>query len=244
MEWNRQVKFFMTSVVMILVMCLGTVSALASSTSLIPMGNSIGIQLQLSGVFVTSDLPLNEKNDWLKSGDQLLSVNEGKIISLQTINEIIKTVKDEDSVALTVLRGSKTLNVNTTGQSFKRALSFLKDTTDGTGTLTYVDSIGGNYGALGHQIIDSSLNSAPDFDSGSIYLSEIEQIKKSSPGNPGYKISSILDQENTLGSIMTNSVVGIFGEWNASYKEVLPKPIEVMQPTELTIGTAEILTTI
>ena len=244
MEWNRQLKFLMVSVVMILFMPFGIITASAANHSLIPMGNSIGIQLELSGVFVTSDVPLDEKNVWLKAGDQLVSVNDVKIPSLQAVNNEVREVKDAGQVNLTLLRAGKELSITTSGQSFKRTLSFLKDTTDGTGTLTYVDLEDGTYGALGHQIIDSSLNDAPDFDSGSIYLSEIEQIKKSSPGNPGYKISSILDQEDTLGSIITNSVVGIFGEWNASYKEVLPKPMEVMQPEELTIGTAEILTTI
>ncbi|MGN7410024.1 SpoIVB peptidase S55 domain-containing protein [Sporosarcina sp. SAFN-010] len=244
MEWSRQLKFFMASVVMIVGMSCSSIAALATSGSLIPMGNSIGIQLELAGVFVTSDVPLSKKNASLKAGDQLMSIDGTSIESLKNLQEKAGVIEDESVLKLILKRDENDVKIEADGLSFKRALPFLKDTTEGTGTLTYVDLNDGTYGALGHQIIDSSLNSAPNFDSGSIYLSEIEQIKKSTPGNPGYKISSIIDQEKTLGSILTNSVYGIFGDWNTSYKEVLTEPLEVMQPTELTVGKAEILTTI
>ncbi|WP_432355379.1 SpoIVB peptidase S55 domain-containing protein [Sporosarcina sp. A2] len=244
MEWNRQLKFFMSSVAMVFVMCVGSIAAIATSGSIIPMGNSIGIQLELAGIFVTSDVPLSEKKNSLKAGDQLVRVDDTDIGSLQILHDKVGSLNNEGIVQVSIQRNGDVINLETDGLSFKRALPFLKDTTEGTGTLTYVDLSDGTYGALGHQIIDSSLKSAPEFESGSIYLSEIEQIKKSSPGKPGYKISSIIDQEKTLGSILTNSVYGIFGDWNTSYKEVLTEPLEVMQPTELALGTAEILTTI
>ncbi|GKV68126.1 hypothetical protein NCCP2716_06240 [Sporosarcina sp. NCCP-2716] len=243
MEWNRQLKLFMASVAAVLLFFAQSVAALASGT-IIPMGNSISIQLTLAGVYVTGDLPLSGKGQSLKAGDRITDVNGAPVHSLQMLTEQVSALQDEETVALSVQREGKELAIGTDGLTFKRSLSFLKDTTEGTGTLTYVDLEGKTYGALGHQIIDSSFNSAPDFTSGSIYLSEIEQIKKSSPGHPGYKISSILDQNETLGTIVTNSVVGIFGKWNASYNEVLTKPMEVMQPGELTAGPAEILTTI
>lgn len=244
MEWNRQLKVIMMSVLMVIALPLTSISAFAANGSLIPMGNSIGIQLELSGVFVSSDVILSDKKASLKAGDQLIGINEASITSMKTLEEQVGSLGDTDDLKLTLTRQGTEVTVKTDGLMFKRSLPFLKDTTEGTGTLTYVDPDKGSYGALGHQIIDGSLNSAPDFESGSIYLSEIEQIKKSSPGKPGYKISSIIDQENTLGSILTNSVYGIFGDWTASYKEVLTEPIEVMQPMELKVGTAQILTTI
>ena len=69
----------------------------------------------------------------------------------------------------------------------KRLIPFLKDKTEGTGTLTYVDPKKGTYGALGHQIIDSSFNLPPSFTAGSIYLSKIGQIRKSILDIPGIK---------------------------------------------------------
>ncbi|WP_040286577.1 SpoIVB peptidase S55 domain-containing protein [Sporosarcina koreensis] len=244
MEWNRQLKAIMASAAAMVMLFTGSITVLAAPATLIPMGNSISIQLALSGVFVTNDIPLSKGDGLLKAGDQVAAVDGVSVNSLESLTDAAASLKDDGTVKLSIMRDGREKVFETDGLSFKRSLSFLKDTTEGTGTLTYVDITEKTYGALGHQIIDSSFNSAPDFKTGSIYLSEIEQIKKSSPGHPGYKISSILDQNETLGTIVTNSVVGIFGEWNASYKEVLTKPMEVMQPDELALGPAEILTTI
>ena len=74
------------------------------------------------------------------------------------------------------------------------------------------------------------------FKAGSIHLSEIEQIRKSIPGNPGYKISTIVKDEDTLGTINKNGIYGIFGSWNDAYKEVLAEPLEIMHPTDLKDG--------
>ena len=64
------------------------------------------------------------------------------------------------------------------------------------------------------------------------------------PGNPGYKISPIVKDERTLGTIKKNGIYGIFGSWNRSYKEVLAEPLEIMQPAEVKEGEAEIYTTV
>ena len=69
-------------------------------------------------------------------------------------------------------------------------LPFLRDATEGIGTLTYFDPKTKEFGALGHQIVDQQSGINPKFSEGSIYLSSIEQIKKSMPGKPGYKITS------------------------------------------------------
>ncbi len=71
--------------------------------------------------------------------------------------------------------------------------------------MTYVDPDKGTYGALGHQIIDSALKSPPSFRTGAIYLSEIDQIKKSVPGIPGYKISTIVDDDDFLERLETTA---------------------------------------
>ena len=121
--------------------------------------------------------------------------------------------------------GGETVQILADGEAMKRLLPFLKDRTEGTGTLTYVDPDKGTYGALGHQIIDSALKSPPSFRTGAIYLSEIDQIKKSVPGIPGYKISTIVDDDDFLGTIRINGIYGIFGSWNSDYKEVLAEPL-------------------
>ena len=163
---------------------------------------------------------------------------------LENFERTLSVIRDKQNVSMFILRNEETIQVQSDSEAMKRLIPFLKDRTEGTGTLTYVDPENGTYGALGHQIIDSSFNSPPSFTEGSIYLSKIGQIRKSMPGHPGYKISTIAKDEHVLGTINKNGVYGIFGTWNDAYKKVLAEPLEIMQPSNVKVGEAKIFTTV
>ncbi|WP_203246957.1 SpoIVB peptidase S55 domain-containing protein [Sporosarcina beigongshangi] len=243
MEWSRQFKLAVSFSVLLLVMPFTTNATFAQDGSLIPMGHSIGIQMELSGVFITNDVMIS-KDHWLKSGDLLEKLDDVEIGTLTDFEKALSSRRSKKEIVLHVLRNGDKSQIRADGEAMKRLLPFLKDRTEGTGTLTYVDPDNGTYGALGHQIIDSALKSPPSFETGAIYLSEIGQIKKSVPGVPGYKISTIVEDEDFLGTIQTNGVYGIFGTWNSAHKKVLAEPLEIMHPEQVKEGMAEIFTTI
>ena len=243
MGWSRQFKLTVSLSVLFLVMPFATNAAFAKDETLIPMGQSIGIQMDLSGVYITNDVMISTDN-WLKAGDLIGQLDNVAFSTLHEFEKVSSTMHGKKEIALQVLRDGDEIQIQADGEAMKRLIPFLKDRTEGTGTLTYVDPDTGTYGALGHQIIDSALKSPPSFKTGSIYLSEIDQIKKSVPGIPGYKISTIVNADEILGSIRINSIYGIFGSWSSTYKKVLAKPLQIMQPEELQVGPAEIYTTI
>ncbi|WP_342505124.1 SpoIVB peptidase S55 domain-containing protein [Sporosarcina sp. FSL K6-2383] len=243
MGWSRQFKLAVSFSVLLLVMPFNTNAAFAQGGSLIPMGHSIGIQMELSGVFITNDVMIS-KDHWLKAGDLIEQVDDVAIGTLTDFETALSSRRSKNEIALHILRNGEKSQIRADGEAMKRLLPFLKDRTEGTGTLTYVDPDNGTYGALGHQIIDSALKSPPSFETGAIYLSEIGQIKKSVPGVPGYKISTIVEDEDFLGTIQTNGVYGIFGAWNSAHKKVLAEPLEIMHPEQVKEDVAEIFTTI
>lgn len=242
MGWNRRLKLTVSFAALLFLLPFHYDKAAADSGSVIPMGESIGIQMDLSGVFITGDVLLNDEI-WLKAGDSIRQLGDKEIKTVQDVESILPKVKQEQ-IRLLIVRHGEESEVNADSNALKRLFPFLKDRTEGTGTLTYVDPQKGTYGALGHQIVDSSLKSPPSFKDGTIYLSEIEQIKKSVPGVPGYKISSIVKDGDYLGKIKTNGIYGIFGTWNDASKKVLAAPLEIMLPSELQLGEAEIYTTV
>jgi stage IV sporulation protein B len=241
MGWSRRFKLAVSFSVVLLFMPINTYAN--SQDTLIPMGHSIGIKMDLSGVFVTNDVMLG-KDRWLKAGDLIEQVDSVPISKLENFEKSLSNLRNKNNVSLLITRNGKSFQVQTDSDATKRLIPFLKDRTEGTGTLTYVDPKKGTYGALGHQIIDSSFNSPPSFIKGAIYLSEIGQIRKSVPGQPGYKISSIIEDGTILGTIKNNSIYGIFGTWNDVYKKVLAEPLEIMQPNQVKVGEAEIYTTV
>lgn len=244
MGWSRQFKLAVSFSVLLLTMPFIANAASAQGGSLIPMGHSIGIKMELSGVFITNDVMI-KKDHWLKAGDLIEQVDDVTIGTLADFETaLVSSRRDNKEIALHIVRNGDKSQIQADSEAMKRLLPFLKDRTEGTGTLTYVDPDNGTYGALGHQIIDSALKSPPSFNTGAIYLSEIGQIKKSVPGIPGYKISTIVEDEDLLGTIQTNGVYGIFGAWNSVHKKVLTEPLEIMHPEQLQEGVAEIFTTI
>lgn len=220
----------------------GSWTTIASAKKVIPMGDSIGVELQLSDITVSNDVLLQDGN-WLKRGDIIEKVNNTSVKKLESIHQIMKT-SSKETLTLSIGRADEEKKVKVQKEEMTSVMNFLRDETDGIGTLTFLDPDTKQYGALGHQIIDQILQKPPQFKQGSIFYAKIEHIKKSVPGEPGYKISSVETDKGEIGNIVTNSVYGIFGKWEKSIKSSLPEAIEVMQPSDIKKGPAKLLTTI
>lgn len=225
---------------LLFILALLSPSAAAEAKKLIPMGESIGIQLELPFVYVAHDVLL-PNGQWLKKGDIIKEVNGKPITSIEEMKELFT----QEEIVLSIEKpSSEKRTITLSNDQANNILPFLKDETDGIGTLTFLDPESKEYGALGHQIIDGVLNKPPEFTDGSIFLASIEQIKKSSPGNPGYKIS-VINQDNVrLGNVASNDIYGIFGKWESDVKQIMRKPIDIMRQDEIRLGKAELLTAI
>ena len=235
---NRCWRQFVVLSMLIVLLCM-PIQVLAAK-KLIPMGEAIGIQLQLSHVFVAHDILL-ASNQWRKGGSVIEKING---MSVKTLVDAKQAIQNGGQQQWTIQNEGKQQLVDVQENEASNVVSFLKDETDGVGTLTYIDPETQKYGALGHQIVDSTLQKAPKFHDGSIFLASIHQIRKSIPGQPGYKISSIEKQQTRLGTIDKNTVYGIFGRWEVGYQKRLPKAIEIMHEKDIKIGKAEIYTAI
>lgn len=212
-----------------------------AAKKLIPMGQSIGVALKLDFVYVAHDVLL-ESGSWLKGG-MIVDKVDGQSIS--SVQEVSSHLQQGEKISTWVVRqNGQTSSVEVQPQEATYLLPFLKDETDGIGTLTFIDPESKQYGALGHQIIDEALKEPPEFMDGSIFLASVHQIKKSLPGKPGYKMSVIAEDAKRLGSVELNSLYGIFGKWELGLKQSLPQPMEIMQNKDIAIGDAKLYTAI
>lgn len=210
--------------------------SVVDAKQLIPMGDSIGIKLKLEYIVVTQDV-LFETDEWLRTGDQITKVNNKQI---QTIQQLMDELRQTNELLLISSAGTKEIKLNE--EQVSQLRPFLKDVAEGVGTLTYIDPQTMEYGALGHQIIDESTKKMPNYREGNVFSVEISQIKKSKPGQPGYKIAQLL--ENVRGSVTHNELYGVFGVWKESLDESLHQPMEIMHEKDILIGPAQILTSL
>lgn len=220
-------------VVMLFLICI---PLQVSAKQLIPMGHSIGVQLEMPYVYVSHDVLL-ESGEWLKQGERITEVNGNTIGNLDQFF-------DHEQAQITVENAQDSRKLEVTKQQLQRLRPFVKNATDGVGTLTYIDPTTLEYGALGHQIIDSVLKHPPTFNSGAIFEASISQVKKSIPGQPGYKVSVVDKATTPLGTVNSNELYGIFGRWEQPLQESLHQPLEIMHKGQLKKGTAQLLTAI
>ena len=219
-------------------------------------GSVIGIYMETDGVLVIDSGEIVQKDGSVKSpakdiveaGDYIVAFNEEKIENKQDLMQELKNLSNE-VVTLQVKRGKSIIPlsikpVKDANENYKLGI-WVRDDTQGLGTLTFVDSQG-NYGALGHGSSDIDTGELLDIQTGKLYGAEILAIKKGDVGSPGELAGLIrYEKRNVLGSILDNTSCGIFGKLtdiNSNKIELEKMPIAYKQEVE--IGAATILCTI
>jgi len=220
---------------------------------LIPVGVTVGIYVKTDGIlvigvgeFVGDDgVSYSPAKYILKSGDYILAVNGAEVTEKDDFigrieecggNEVIMTVRrDEEIMELSV---KPVLNQS---GSYKIGV-WVRDNAQGVGTMTYIDA-DGNFGALGHGINDVDTSTLMNMEDGTLYQTEIIEIKKGISGTPGEMTGMIIySKDRIIGDIDTNSVEGIFGTVNEKFENMAtqdPLPIGLKQ--EINVGAAQIL---
>jgi len=212
-----------------------------TTKSVVPLGQSIQIDLQYGTVVLNNDVLL-ENDYWLRTGDSIHQVNQQKV---ETLQDIKSHIKDQKQITIHYERNKKMYTKDISSEQVLKLLPFLRDATEGIGTLTYYDKETNEFGALGHQIVDHPSGLTPKFEEGSIYLSSIEQIKKSIPGKPGYKITSHQGNTSPIGGVSENNVYGIFGKLEKdAMEDISLKEMEVADKEAITTGEALMRTSI
>ncbi len=224
----------------------------AESTSVYVSGSTVGIYMETKGVLIidTGEIisregtSLEPAKNIVKPGDYIVAFNQQSIKNKQ---ELLKDLSflDGEPVTLDVIRDGKQIPLSLTpvkdaAGSYKLGI-WVRDNTQGIGTLTYVDG-NGNYGALGHGISDVDTGELLHINKGALYQAEILGIQKGETGSPG-ELSGLIRYEpgRIIGNIEKNSKNGIYGNLSAGIKNTDLKKLPVAYKQELEIGPASIL---
>ncbi len=198
----------------------------------IPCGVPVGIYLRSKGVLVigTGRIRCQDGEEVepaygvLQSGDYIEAINGEPLRDKEALISNLNHSGGQEAV-LRVRRDGQELEirmnpVQAMDGNYKLG-AWVRDDTQGIGTLTYVDT-NGNFGALGHGISDSDTGEVVEIQEGALYETEIMGIEKGSAGNPGVMAGVIYyGPGSSLGVIEANTKVGIFGKVNDRLKKSL-----------------------
>lgn len=217
----------------------------AYSEYVIVSGENIGIKLNTDGVIIVGTYTVNGQNSsekaGLKVGDTIISINDNKITN---INEMIKQINNSRNKMVKIgyihNNEEKTTNLelyNDNG-TYKTGL-YVKDTISGIGTLTYIDPKTKLFGALGHEITDSTTGKILEIKDGTIFDSTVTGVTPSTDGDPGEK-NATFNSDNAFGTIYENTNKGIFGKYNQELDSYNYYKVATIK--DIKLGEAKILT--
>ena len=217
-------------------------------SELIPVGQTVGVKLFSDGVLVVgfSDGESPAKDCGLKEGDVITAIG-GQ--SLDTIEEFRQLLAEngEDAAALTVKRGSRTIELSAEPEKDEdgeyRLGAWVRDSMAGIGTMTFYDPQSGTFGALGHGVTDVDTGQLLPLDHGSIMDASVKAVKKGERASPG-ELKGDFSVQRDVGTVTVNSSGGIFG--TVADPDFLSggTPVPVAAAGQITTGPATILATV
>ncbi len=185
------------------------------------VGRTVGICVDTKGVLVlgVGQVKSVDSKEYtpckgvIKSGDIILEIDNKKISNKE---ELVSAVKNKTHINIKVMRKDKVFNADVSpiksidDNNYKLGL-WVRDSTQGIGTITYYDKENNSFAALGHPINDVDTGEKMQIDGGEILDAEILKAEKGQAGTPGALIGEI-DFDKTIGYINSNEDNGVFGK--------------------------------
>lgn len=213
-------------------------------------GDAIGVKFYTGGAMVVgiSDVGKGKisspaRNAGLKMGDLITKVDGQKVESTQMFQKIIENSEGK-TLLIEFKRGDKIKNatlspVKNEDGAYKAGM-WIRDSTAGIGTVTYVTA-DGIFGSLGHGISDADTGTLMPLSRGSCVKISVDYAVKGKPNVPG-ELKGVFSN-NTTGSLVSNTATGLYGSFTAdNYKN--RELVKLGTKDDIHIGKAQIIATV
>lgn len=218
-------------------------------TTVIPLGNLVGLKLYTNGVLVVGKSEINGQkpyaNTGIEEGDIIVEINQKEITCT---SDLIETVNDSNGEDLKIkyLRDGVEYTANMEAikaedNKYKLGL-WVRDGAAGIGTITYYEPSNKNFAALGHGIVDIDTEKLIKISDGEVVTTRMSSIVKGKEGVPGEIRGSIVNSK-TIGTVGQNTEFGIYGKVTNTSQFNLDnlEELQVAKRNEIKQGEAKIL---
>ena len=185
-------------------------------------GQAFGVKFYTQGVMVVDMTPFETeegmrnpaKQAGLRVGDVIVSIDSQIVSTNKDISELVEDGNGK-SLRIEYSRSGKihTLTVtplySTVQKAYKLGL-WVRDSTAGVGTITYIDPHNRRFGALGHGISDVDTGQLMPLSDGEVLQAYIGSVVAGQKGKPG-QLKGAFVEDARYGSLDINSPQGVFG---------------------------------
>jgi len=225
------------------------VQAAAKGTRLlIPGGQAVGVALKTQGVLVVAGSG-HAQGSPLREGDVIVAADGQEIASTQALSAAVESAA-QDILPLSILRGGRAMRVDAPvpvdARDGKRRLGvWVRDSTAGVGTLSYIDPATGAYGALGHAIVDADTGEMLTVQDGAVLRATVVGVTPGQSGRAGEIRGSFLKEGVQIGSLAQNGAYGIYGHMETPPQGLLyPQGLPIGDRGSVHAGAASIISTV
>lgn len=214
-------------------------------------GTPFGIKMFADGAMVVGFSDIYTQQGWrnpgkeagLRMGDVLVEMDGIPATGNAQVQQAVEQAKGNPIEVLYTRNGEQNKTsiqpVKDAEKDIWRIGVWVRDSSAGIGTLTFVHQQQGVYGGLGHSISDSDTGEQIGLLSGEIVPVEITGVKKGTVGTPGELQGKFSGQ--IMGDIQLNGANGVYGFMGASPAGMV---FSVANKQQVRKGKAVILTTI
>lgn len=234
---------------------LKTVHISPEDTRLVaPGGTLAGIAIRTEGVLVVG-LGVVETEGGavspgsaagLKAGDVILRA-DGK--SVNTSEQLSRVTENGEGHTLTVERNGERLELTVrtaedASDGVNRLGIWVRDSTAGIGTVSFVDRGSEWFAALGHPVSDIDTQALLPIGDGIIVPATLADVKRGTEGSPGELVGTFSVAGTRLGRIRRNTEIGLFGETETAYSNGISDDMGVADANAVHVGKAQIIATV
>ena len=232
----------------ILLLVIIPINVFAYSNYVIASGETIGIEVNSKGILVVGFYEVegeySAKEAGFEIGDKIIKVDNTTVNSIEDMITVIEN-KNTEKINFTIKRGSQekkiVLSMKKDKNDILKTGLYVKDQINGIGTLTYIDPESRRFGALGHEIIETTTAQKFEIKDGKIFNATVSKIEKSRNGEAGEK-NATYDKITENGKIDNNDITGIYGTYQKEINNM--ETMEVGEIKDIKQGPAKIKTVI
>jgi stage IV sporulation protein B len=228
--------------------------SLMPEVKVIPGGQPIGVKLFTQGSIVVgfSDVEGIEGKKQspaatagIEIGDSITEINNEKITNTKHLASLVNKNGDK-LMNVKISRKGKEVNLDikpipAKGKSDYKIGLWVRDSTAGVGTLTFLETSSGKFGALGHPINDVDTGILLPVRDGRVYNAKIISVEQGMKGKPG-ELRGIFSEDDDCGKLEKNSFTGIYGKMESLSRNNTEQSIPIGRQNEVKEGPAKILT--
>lgn len=223
---------------------------------LYPGGRAVGISINLHGLLIVGSGSFRNrdgreccpaKRAGFRAGDVILSINGTAMSTSEEMQLALNANPDRAQIVFERNNRRQTLTVKPEmGTDGKAKIgAWVRDSTVGIGTLSFVTEKEKASAALGHAVLDADTGSLLNVRKGEMVEADVLGVTKGSSGFPGELRGAFGAKSLRIGSIDVNTELGIFGiADSADYTCEAGETLPIAFPNEVHKGEAYIITQI